>query len=302
MVLKNSIYKTIKKGIDDEIYKRIRLIKVTDDNEKKPLTTYSSYLKGGKENCLKQLEYIRFQLENKLPNGTYIVQVNTAPVSNGIDEDFIIKKEVTIQLPQSDDSIQDHTHTQTESDMSGIDIDDYKEALKELADYKSICQAQVFKIEMLEKEIKDLKEKKSLSDEETEKKPSLQSALAENVETIFGTLDAFLKLGKDKVKLENRKMDLAEKGVQVNGSKSSKTKKIKKTTMPKNEEIDYDKVVDEMEILWDQDETEFNKAMDELEKANPDLYNYVCEQLEIDDVDDDEDEDEEEQEEEGDDN
>jgi len=266
-MLSNKIYKTIKEGILSGTYKRLRLVRINDNSQKDFLTNFNSFINGGQENAIKRLDYIKFQLDKFLPSGNYIIEVSTIAKGTGIVDTFNVKKNpITISVSESGEnaeSLQDFTKEQ--ESMSEIDIEEYKELLKQISNQQSIIEVQKMKIEFLESELR-----KTPLSEPASTGNVIMKVLEDHLPTALGIFDKFLTQRDKQFELQDREISLKENGYSPSNKKKVVSKKREKTK---------EEILSEMTLLYDKNEDDFNKTLSEIEIKNPELHAFICDQM-----------------------
>lgn len=269
-------YNKLKNGIQQGIYKSIRLIQVKDDGSKDFLTKFSSVKQ--KDSALERLKYIKYLLDEKLPPGNYKIEAQTGVGSNNSFNEYFdvpIKTRVTIPIihnenGNSSQSIEDKTND-TET-MRETDLEELKELYKTNAELEATVKVLELRIKLLEAE----KQNAPLADPvKTSTAETIMKGLSDHAGPLLGIFDEYFKLA-------NRKLDLAEK----NG-------KVKKVAPGKKT---YEQILAELQSLEESDPDKFNKLMDQYKASSPTVYQRLLKDLEYEEDDDQEDEEDTEQE------
>jgi hypothetical protein len=263
-------YKIIKAGIADGTYKRIRLVRIKENEEREHLTTYNGFIKGGEGQAIKRLDYIKHQLDKILPAGDYVIEATTTPTGNGgIVDSFKIKK-FTTTVPissgsssQVQEQVEDHTNEQEQ--MSNFDIDDYKDLLTEISNLKVTVEVQKLQIQTLKAELAQ----KALNDSTPAAGSGIIKMVEEHAPTAMRILDEFLQQRGKSLELKEREITLAENGHAKNGKKKKVMSNIKR-------EKTREEILSEMEALYDSDEASFNATLADMEEKNPELHEFIC--------------------------
>jgi hypothetical protein len=272
-MLNRKQYRIIRDGIIDGTYKRIRLVRIGASEEREHLTTFNGYIKGGEENAVKRLDYIKHQLDKVLPAGNYVIEATTTPTGNGgIVDSFIVNKSpVTIPIHSGSSpggNIEDHTNDQ--EPMAEFDLDEYKDLLKQISKQESIIEVQKLQIQHLTNQLAE----KSLSDSAPGVGGSVMKLIEEHAPTALSIFDKFLQQRDKSHELKDRELTLQENGNRINGK--FKKKKVMQKIQP---EKSREEILAEMEELYDQDEASFNATLADMEEKDPQLAAYINEQM-----------------------
>jgi hypothetical protein len=273
-MLNRKQYRIIKDGITDGTYKRIRLVRIKDNEEREMLTTFNGYIKGGEENAVKRLDYIKHQLEKVLPAGSYVIEATTTPTGNGgiVDSFKVNKLPVNVPIDNGtalQERIEDHRNTQ--ENMPEFDIDEFKDLLQKISNLEVTVQVQKLQIQALTAELAN----RPLNDSAGSSTINSVMKLAEeHLPSVVGIFDTFLKQKEESNKLKDRELTLQENGNRVNG----KFKK-KKMIAPEKSQKSKEEILSEMEDLYDQDEASFNATLADMEEKDPELAAYINEQM-----------------------
>lgn len=275
-MLSNKIYKTIKEGIQNGTYKRIRIVRILENSEREILITYNGYVRGGEESTVKRLDYIKNQIDRILPPGNYVIECATTPNGNsGIVDSFkIIKSPVTIPIVQAkennnNENIEDHTTTQ--EPMAEFDLDEYKDLLRQISKLESIVEVQKLQIEHLKEQLA----KAPLNDQG--QGSGVMKMIEEHAPVALGILDKFLSQRDKAMDLKDRELALAENGHTSNGHGHKKKKFIRQVEQQKSKE----EILQDMQDLSASDPAAFEATLDDMEKKNPALYDYICNEMDL---------------------
>jgi hypothetical protein len=253
---KKQIFKKVREGIEKGTYKSIAL-----HNEEGEQVVQFSH--PSKNKALDRLDYIIDKVENSLKPGKYILTARTAIGNTGLKDEFTIEIKTPVTLPISS-GVEDKTNEQ-ETTMRNIDWEDYKELLDEISQLKA-KNAELEIALKYQALLSEHKQQQTLNDVSPVPKSGLEtilSGLADAAPTISALADNYFSL-------QNRKLDLEEKKLSSGGYNTTRKKKIR----PSKE-----KVLMEMELLYENDEDSFNATLDEMEQRDPELYRYICEQM-----------------------
>jgi len=257
----------VRSGIESGIYKLIRLVK---DGE-----AIISWNKNSREELVKRFEYIQHKL-NDLPAGKYELEVCVSNTRQGLKESFPLvvteKKTITIQnhnivKGETEDKIIDVTKDQ--ETMNEIDFEEYKDLLKKNANLTAINEVLKLKVEYLEKQLSE----RPLNDAPVGTGGKIIETISEHIPTALHIFDKFLDQRDRQMDLKDRELSLQENGLSSGGRR--KVKKIKVDAQQKSKE----EILSEMETLSDSNPDAFEATLDEMESKDPELYDYICEQL-----------------------
>lgn len=259
------IYKQIKSGLEKGIYKTVRLVRIENGNREVILP-----FSGAKGNAKDRFEHLVHQLEKSLPVGLYEIEAKAGFTPSSIIDSFKIelKNPVTISIDQGLEKKDPETMRD-----SFIDVDDYKDLLKEISDYKSLCEVQKMKIQFLESQLKNNAPVTPLAES-----PSIAGgifkALEDHLPTALNVLDTFLKQRDRGLNIKERELTLNENG-------GGKRLKIKRKSKPQEEELDREAILEQMQGLSESDPDSFEATLDEMEEKNPELYDFICDKMDL---------------------
>jgi hypothetical protein len=258
----------ISDAIENGIYKSVRLVK-TDPvtREKIILIPFSKITEP--EKGVARLKHIRHQIEKVLEPGDYIIECRTGALASSLVDMFPIKipaRYVPAPVQQGEnqsstaiqESIEDKTFEQ--ETMQNIDFDDYVALIKEVEKLKAEKALLMTQLEMMQRQ-------PQLSEPAATAGDKAIQALADHAPSILGIFQQFMNQRDEQIKLERDKM---------RGSNSRGFKKKVETRKPTREEILY-----EMAALQERDPDSFDATLDEMEEQDPELYEYICENLQI---------------------
>jgi len=266
-MLKKSIYDTIKQGFRNGIYKSIRLIRINEEGKRETVLPFSKM--GELKYSFDRLDHIKLQIDKKLPPGKYLIECNTGHGISNLKDSFevIIKEPLLISEGNIiENKLQENIIDKTEDQeqMHNIDFEDYLQLIKECEKLKAQNALLLTQLEMTNK----MQGVNNLSDSEpktiTEK---VFKSLDDNLPMVLNIFDKFITQ-------RDKQLELKEKELNIKSGHRTMSKKTK---------VNPDKVVKELEALYDKDENLFNKALDELEDKDPNLYQYCCNALGIED-------------------
>lgn len=267
-MLKRSVYETIKKGLVDGIYKSVRLVKLLPNGDRQTMIPFT--MQGS---SIARLEHIKLQLDKKLSAGTYIIECRTGNNNTTHIDGYevIIKEPVTLSLNSEGKTDPVIDATQDQENMQQIELEDYLKIVRENADLKAQVKVLEMQQEFYKEFIAPLKNGVGLSDNEprttTDK---ILNTLSENIPVIASIFDKVLSQKDKSLELKERELNIKQ-GI--------KTKPVKAM----NQKLNPDDVVNELEELYYKDQELFNKALDQLSIENPELYEYACTELGIED-------------------
>jgi hypothetical protein len=259
---RRQVYNKIKAGLKSGLYKGIRLSKIVE-GEKEILVPFNRINPG---QGLERFEYIQNKLElNSMP-GEYLIECRTGLVPSSIVDEFTISIKSKMLPPDSGEKEthekEEYLHPEVET-MNDIDFEEYKRLVEENAKLKGNEQILLFKIKMLEDD-----RAKPLADA-----PStgggIIAALSEHAPSIIGAFDEFLKT-------QNRKLDIEEKKLDNRKGYPVKKKNTARTTARQKSKED---ILEEMINLEQTDPEGFDKTLDDMEVQNPELYNFICDAM-----------------------
>jgi len=261
----------IRESIEKGVYKMVRLIRVYDNGKTEVIAPYNR--KTGKE-ALERFDYLQMK-SSTLCAGNYEVQCKIGANANSITDSYklSIKERRMINIPiNSDDNIQDKTNEQ--STMENISLDDHIELIKECAMLKANVQVLERDVAFYKHEMANLQTQlinKGLSDNQGqgEDKNVMATMLNDAMPSLINGFDKLLNV-----------LDKREDTKQMQLSSGH----VKKIGMPKKrqtiEDIAND-YADLLEPLMESDPDKFNTELDTLEQEQPDVYDIVCELLEL---------------------
>ena len=260
----------IGKGIQDGVFKAVRLVRINSDQTRDVIIPYSRATHAEKE-CLPRFELIKSELHRGLKSGTYIIECKTGNSNTALVKSFTII--IPNALPEGSGTEthkkEEIIHPEIMQDF--IDKDEYLKLIKEITDLRVDKQVLTLRVEFLEQQ---LKEKNSgLADAATPKSMAEigVKALEDNLPVVLSIFDKFMSQKDRAMDLKEREISLQESG----GSKPVK-KKILKTAMP---QITKEQVLERMQQLEKEDPASFEATLDEMEKEDPALYDFICNQM-----------------------
>ncbi len=276
----NKIEDNIKTGL----YKLVRLVEVTDDGKTRTVINNNKITGNG---AMDRLAYIKSKVDS-LPPGKYNVECRISPTNHTIVDSYPLEiKERNIVLTNG---VEDHTKNQEE--MNTVDFDDYVRLIKENASLTAMNTMLETEKEFYKKEYFSLRDSgvtkhSGLSDEGEKEKTGFEIAAT----TLENCMTGLLPVLQEHFSVQREKIDLQKK--QLSAGQTKKIKPMGKKKLKSVEEIAQDKA-DELYELSLEDEDAFNDQLDELEESDPEIYQLVCEILEIEEEEQEEEEEEEE--------
>lgn len=276
-MLSNKTYRIIKDGILNGTYKRIRLVRITENLEREILITFNGYVRGGEESSVKRLDYIKNQLDRILLPGHYVIECSTTPNGNSglVDSFKIIKSPVTIPIINensnngSSENIENHTNNQ--ESMTDFDIEEYKDLLQQLSKAQVTIEVQKLQISHLQEQLA----KAPLNDQGSGS--GVMKMIEEHAPVVLSIFDKFLSQRDTAMSLKNRELTLAENGHALNGHSRNGQKK-KFTKMP-TQQKSKEEILQEMISLQETNPHSFDATMDEMENKDIELYDYICNEM-----------------------
>lgn len=261
----------IKKMVEAGTYKMVRLCKVDPDGSMKPIIAYNK-VTSKKLECLDRLEFIKSRISS-LPVGLYQVQCKVSPTNHALVDvyDLEIKDKQVIHI-NANGSHQVIDKTSEQEDMGHqIDFHDHIKLIEDNAELRAQVNQLTVERDMWKQMYQDAPTQPALSEGPVEKEKTIAEigiqALSENVSVILPAL------AEQFFGLKNRQLDLEEKKLMSNQNQ----RPVKRLPLRKAQERDLDAEAEQMADALDQiqDDEEFNQQLDELEQADPDLYNKV---------------------------
>lgn len=266
----------VRKGIQEGLFKAIRLVRINANEEREVLVPYSRAAYPSEANA--RFEFIKAELKS-LPAGTYVIEAKTGNLNSSLTKSFkiIIHASLPSGGTHETHSKEEYLNPETESMSDYFDIDEYKELIKRNAQLEANEKVLLLEINLLKTQLAE----KGLS-EAAPAQGTLMKALEENMPVIGSIFDNYFKLQDKRMDLENRKMDLAD---------SIPTKRKKKIRPDQSRAL----ILDKMRDLQANDPDSFEATLDDMDEDDPELYDYVCQQLGIEFEDEEEEEEEEEE-------
>lgn len=246
----------VKKGIEDGIYRTVRLVQIDTEGERKVIVPYS---KLKLPEALERMKYIQNKVNSHgLTPGNYTLEAKSDFRTSGMTDsfDFVIAPKI-IHIPSdlSDAGEKTVTPLITES-MSEMDMEELKQLYKENADLRAEVKFYRAELERVEGE---LRSKQGLSDAAPQVHPVL-SAVKEFAPGILALADKYFEN-------QDRKLTLAE-NAQKNGFK--KVAKRKEPGVWKG--LTYQQLLSELDNL---DDDQLEIELEEIQEKDPDLYAQV---------------------------
>lgn len=264
----------IDKGIKSGMYKLVRLVKITDESNPE-ITVPFNKITGQSGGALERFEYIRSKIDQLKP-GHYQIQCRLSPNNQGITDcyDIVIKtRDVTLT-----NGIEDHTNKQEE--MSTVDFEDYVRLIKENASLTAMNTMLETEKEFYKKEYLSLRDagvtKSTGLNDSGEKEKGTMEIVASTLENCFAGAMPILQ---EHFNIQREKIDLQKQQLSSGRIKTNKTMGVKKK-LKTIEELAEEKA-DELYEISETDPEEFENQLDELEANDNELYQLVCEILEI---------------------
>jgi hypothetical protein len=261
-----SIKKTcekVKKGIDEGVYKMVRLLQRQKQGSKFVDNVIITCNKMGKEHALSRLKHIELELVNDLPPGRYIIQAYTGSTQSSMKKNFEVDKTAPIRILESkagsenkSETVHDYTHHQEEP----MTTEEYRKLIQENADLRADNRMLLFEIDSLKREINRL-DSGSLNDSGNAFAPVIET-LKEYAPGIIGLAEKYLDNKDREISLKERSINKVP---------------LKKTSMPKKDP--REEMVDYIDELLDSNPEKANEELDKLEESNLELYNYVVDEL-----------------------
>lgn len=270
---KNKAIEQARNGLKKGIWKSVRLVKV--DNE--ATTIIIPWSKVSTEEALNRLDYIKHKLDNDLDSGNYQIQCKMNFTKHGITESFCfeVKERKIVSLSTIPKDNEDSTTTTETTIMpNDIDFDEYIATIKENAELKAMNG-------VLERE-RDLY--KHLYEDKTpvplNDSPEQKTMTEKILEGLAGTAPVLLALGEKWMEQRDRKLSLEEK---KNTTNKPMAQRIRKRLKPMEEGESKEQLCDRLSLLCDNDPDAFESELDLLEQSDPELYDYVYENLGLED-------------------
>lgn len=270
--MKRSVYEAIKTGLQNGVYKGVRLIRWHEGGDRDVLIPFSKI--GSTEQAISRLEHIKLQLDRKLEPGTYLVECRSGNTQSSLIDTFevIIKAPVMVPMkttePKTDqeqDEIIDKTEDQ--ESMPQIEYEDWLQLVRDNEKLKAENSLLLTQLSMYEKGQMGNAPLNDPAPKTTTEK--ILSGLNDNLPTIIGVFNEFMDQRKKGLELKERELDLKEGKKRIMPSK----KQVQK--------INPDDVVRDLQNLRMTDPDSFEDALDALEEKNPALFEYCCNALGI---------------------
>lgn len=261
-------YNTIRKQIQDGTYKLVRLIEKKESGNPVIHLPFNS-VSGGKDECLARLDLIRMRCNSHLPNGEYVVQCRISPQNTQVVDEYpVTVNKVYLINPNN---VEDKTGEQMATEQ--ITLTEYIELVHKNAELTS-------RISQLEYELKEAqKSTTALADAP----PAIKDGMTILGEILSESMPSLVNLGdryfahKDKsLELEHKKLESGLIKKQMNHPKKKLPQKSFEQEI--QEEVDYLNSIE--------DEGAFNAALDELQQEDPELYEEVVKELDLEDEED----------------
>jgi hypothetical protein len=271
MSIKKTIEK-VKKGIDEEVYKMVRLIKKEKKGNKIEDNVLIPYSKMGKQHCIARLNHIKHELENDLPPGKYIIQVCMGSTKTAMKKNFEVEVYAPIKVLHSRTQhspsveVDDKTEETTDNNMNGfVSIEEYKKMLQEISNLKMQLHVLMTENEMLNREISRLDSGgRGIGDGSGNTfAETAFKTLSDMAPGIMNVVDKFLEQRDRRLDLDERKLNK----VKVNRSN------VQQQQMTREELADY------IDDLFDKDEARANMELDKIKQSDPDTYNWLWDEL-----------------------
>lgn len=264
-------------GLKKGIYKTVRLVKI-EEGTTIPIISWS---KVSSEEALNRLEFIKYKIDGDLEAGVYEIQCKINFNKGGITEPyrFEIKERKTIPLSTLPKEQVEEVQTEEEPDMKQIDFDDYINTIRENAELKAQNDVLVRERDFYKK-LSEEKAPLALNDSPEEK------SIGERViEGLAATAPSLLALADKFLEQRDRKLTLEENQQRPKLPYREMNKRIRRRVVQpmQDESMDREKLLEHMTFLCDNDEERFNDEMDALELSDPDTYDYIYDQLGLED-------------------
>lgn len=270
---KRQAYDKVKQGLEADIYRAIRLVKKCEDGKKEILFSFNKNIDS--KDAAKKFEYIKFQLDNNLPVGVYEIQCKNAHTVGALVDCFPVevkeKKQLQIehksQLPEKDSTIETEPEV-----MESIDFEDYVKLIKENAELR----AQIKVIEMDRDFYKKLFEAKPATLADGSPIPVEKTAAERGFEALENLAPPLMNLGEKLLNMYERRMNLQEQ--QLNDTTKNTKRLNGKKPMNDNH---FEVQLIRMETLYNANPDKFEEEMDRIEDEEPELYEYLCTEMGI---------------------
>jgi hypothetical protein len=256
------MFDRIRKGIDNGIYKAVRLSKSHVPDEERILIPFSKITDTSK--AIARLDHIRYQIEHVLGPGEYIIEARTGNNQSSLVDMFPFKIKARISPPIASEGeepgtgvqerIEDKTFEQ-EIMNDPIDFDDYVNLIKENERLKAQNALLATQLELAQKQPQLSEPAPSLGEKAIQ-------ALADNAPVILGIFDKYFQQ-------KDRQLDIEEQRI-----RPGMRKKKVVTRKPTREEI-----LSEMQSLEQSDPDSFDATLDEMEQQDPELFDYICNEM-----------------------
>lgn len=271
-MIRSRDWETIKKNIEDGVFKLIRLVKIIGGDQREIIVPFNN-LKGEGNKALERFLFIKSEIDSgRLQSGTYQIECRLTATNQGITKvyKFEIKEK---NLP--DVNVQDHTNKQDiEYEESMVDQDKYLKAVEEK--YRLQAMVDVLTVERdfykklwfengskVQHPLADAPQEKTLADNITE-------TVKETIPSLFNLAEQFFDMKRQERELKEKELNFSNDKVKI---------KRNTNTMGKSIEQQAQELAQELEQLNDD---ELDIRLDEMEANKPELYELVCEILGID--------------------
>ncbi len=257
----------VEKGIKAGAYKVIRLLKKEEGKEDQTVFPWN---KPG--SVLERFAYIKLKLD-ELPKGNYEIECRTSHTA-GIPQRYPIeiKDKQYISFTHSQEEIKKIKNTEepetVETMPHEIDWDEYKELVRENERLKAQIAVMATQKELEEKY-------KPLNDAPAG--AGIMAVINDHLPVAMSILDKFLSQRDKQLDLKDRELSLEESG--RSGSGKRKVKRINKSMSDNSKQISKEEILESFQALSESDEAAFENELNALEQKDPELYDYICEEM-----------------------
>jgi hypothetical protein len=255
----------VEKGIKAGAYKVIRLLKKEAGKEDQTVFPWNKI--GSVE---ERFAYIKLKLD-ELPTGEYEIECRTSHTA-GIPQRYPIeiKDKQYISFTHSKDELKKLKPDQPETPeimANEVDFDDYVSLIKEVEKLKAQNAVLLTQLEME-------RNNKSLND--APPGAGVMAVINDHLPLAMNILDKFLSQRDKQLDLKDRELSLEENGRSGHGKK--KVKRIKQMA-ENNKEVTREEILESFQALSESDEAAFENELNALEQKDPELYDYICEEM-----------------------
>lgn len=265
-----------KQGIDARVYKTLRLVKIDPDSEYLVLIGFNKVGENFQQEAYDKLKHIELIIKQyKLEPGTYQIQCRSSHTRGGLVDsfDFIIPKK-NLPVPEG---AEDYTQQQEEMAGHEIDFDDYVKLIKENAALKALNEMLVVERDHYKKLAANPVALQDAAPVEPEKTGT------DRLLDALGTLaPGLMALGEKFMEQRDRTISLEEQRLQKAIVKKKPAPRMRQQQQPVAEDNqELEQLVERLSALMNEDEDAFNDELDELEQNDPEMYQAVCEAMEL---------------------